>query len=227
MAWQSPPYTIPLVLAAGIAVTMFVLALTQRGRKGATTMMALFGAMSLYAGGYAMQLATVELNLKLFFYAVQILGPAFVTLAFLVFSLQYTDRNSVVTGRFVAVVAVIPVATTVLVWTDVYGFHDLVLASATVETVAGMEQLVETPGPWYLVHAGYAILLTLVAIGLFTEHSIHSDGPDRKRSAIFALSGVIPLAGTFAHVAGYTVIDWGPVTYVVTGLMLVFAIFYF
>lgn len=227
MAWQPSPYTIPLAIAAGIALTMFVLAVTQRGRKGAVTMMALFGAMTLYAGGYALQLTTMGRGFKLLFYAVQLLGPAFVTLAFFIFALQYTGRGSLVTPSLVAVFAAVPVLTAGLVWTDVYGFHNLVLASATVQEVAGLQQLVETPGPWYAVHALYSIALTVVAIALFTAHWWNSTGADSKRSRIFALSGLIPVAGTVAHVANYTAIDWGPVTYVVTGLMLIFAIFYY
>lgn len=227
MAWQPSPYTIPLALAAGIAVTMFVLALTQRGRKGAVTMMGLFGTMSLYAGAYALQLGTSGLGLKLLFFALATMGPAFVTLAFFVFALQYTGRDEIVTPRVVVLLALVPIVTTVLVWTDVYGFHDFFLASASLVERAGLQQLTEAPGPWYLVHALYSLGLTAAAIGLFASHWQNSEGAARKRSRIFAISGLIPVAASVAHVGAITAIDWGPVTYVITGLMLIFAIFYY
>ncbi len=227
MGFQATPYTIPLAIAAVTAVVMFALAATQRSSKGATTMMGLFGAMVLYAGGYAMQLSSTALSEKLLWHAVRFVGPALVVVAFFVFALQYTGRESSVTLRNVGLLLVVPVVTLVLVWTEIYGFHSLVLGAVSVEEVAGLQRLVVADGPWYPVHAVYSLGLTLAAVVLFAVHAVNSEGPAAKRSRLFALSGLVPMLGSTVYAAGYTAIDWGPVTYVVTGLVLVFAIFYY
>ena len=227
MGLEATPYTIPLGIAAAIAAAMFALAATQRGRTGAYTMMGLFGAMLLYAVGYAFQLASTTLPEMLFWHAVRYAGPALVTLAFLIFALQYTDRESLVTRRNVALLSVIPVLTLVLVWTDVYGVHDLVLGAVSTETAGGIERLVLADGPWYVVHSVYSTGLTVAGIGLFVKHWWSTEGADSKRSRIFAVAGIIPISGTLVYAAGLTAIDWGPITYVVTGLMLIIAIFYY
>lgn len=225
MGWQQTPFTIPLAIAASIAATMFVLAFTQRGEKGATTLMALFGAMAVYAGGYGAQLASTGYGWKLFFHAIRFLGPAFVTLAFFAFALQYTGRESQLSPGTTALLAAIPAATTLLIWTDVYGFHNLVLASTTVATVGDIQRLVVEHGPWYYVHAGYSLALTVGAIALFVGRWLSTQGATGKQARLIAFSATIPVVGTVVYVAGYSAIDWGPVTYVVSGLVLVVAIF--
>lgn len=225
MGWQQTPFTIPLAVAAGIAGTMFVLALTQRGEKGAGTLLALFGAMAVYAGAYAAQLASTGYGWKLLFHALRFLGPTFVTVAFFVFALQYTGRESMLGPGTLALLGVVPVVTTVLVWTDVYGVHNLVLAETGLDTVGGIQRLVVTDGPWYHVHAGYSLALALFAIVLFVGRWLTADGDVGKQARLFALSATIPVAGTAVYLAGYSAIDWGPVTYVVSGLVLVVAIF--
>lgn len=227
MGWQSTQYTVPLAIAAGIAGTMFVMAMTQRGKRGANTLMALFGAMAVYAAAYALQLAATGRGLKLFFHALRYLGPALVTLAFFVFALQFTGRESMITRGSITALAAVPVLTALLIWTDVYSFHDLVLAQTEVVTDQdlNMQVLEVAYGPWYYIHAGYALGLTLAAIGLFTAHWQQTEGAISKRARLFAFSGLVPVAGSLFYVAGWTAIDWGPVTYVITGLILVFAIF--
>lgn len=227
MVWQATPYTVPLGITTVVATGMFVLAASQRSRKGAYTMMGLFGGMAIYAGAYGLQLASTGVDQKLLWDAFRFAGPAVVTLAFLVFALQYTGRESNVTPRNVAILGAIPATTIVLVWTDFIGLHDLVIAAADVAEIGGVQQLVVENGPWYGVHAMYSILLTLVAIALFVTHWYRSDGANRKRSRLFAISGLVPVVGSALYVAEVTAIDWGPITYVVTGLVLVFAIFYY
>lgn len=225
MGWQSTPYTMPLAVAAGIAATMFVLAATQRGKKGAATLVALFGAMTVYAGGYGLQLASTGEGWKLLFHALRFFGPTVVTLAFLVFALQYTGREAIVTRTNLAILGIIPASTMLLAWTDVYGYHDLVLGEATIRTVDGIERIFVEGGTWYFVHAGYSLTLTFAAIVLFVHHWLRSDGAASKRARLFAVSAVLPVTGSAVYVAGATSIDWGPVTYVISGLILVVAIF--
>lgn len=226
MGWQSNPFTMPLAVAAGIAATMFVLAATQRGKKGAYTLMGLFGAMALYAGAYALQLSSTGEGQKLFFHAVRYLGPALVTLAFFVFALQYTGNESLVTPGSVAILAFTPVLTTMLVWTDVYGYHNLILVSYEIVPANGGNQGFEVVnGPWYFVHAGYSLALTIAAIGLFINQWLETEGEVSKRARLFAISGFVPLIGSALYVVGGTAIDLGPVSYVISGLILVVAIF--
>lgn len=224
MGWQYTPYTIPLAATVVFGIPLIALAATQRGKKGAYTLVALFGTMMVWAGSYALQLSSTDLGLTLFFHAVRFLGPAFVTLAFFVFALQFTGRESMVTPLGVTILAALPAITTFLVWTDVYGFHNLVIVEHAAD---GSQWLDPEYGPWYFVHAAYSIVLTLAAIGLFVGHSRSTDGSVSKRARLFALSGVFPLAGSGIYVANLTAIDWGPVTSIVSGLIIIAAIFYF
>lgn len=227
MGWQSTPYTIPLGITAVIVAGLFALTLTQRTQKGAYTMLGLFGAIVVWAGSYALQLASTGLGQALFWNTLRFAGPSLVTLAFIVFALQYTGRAALVTRRNVALLAVIPVLTNVLVWTNYLGMHGLVRASAELTTAGGLARLTVTYGPWYYVHALYSLALSFAAIGLFVGHWRHTSGDALRRTQLFTVAGVLPTLGSLFYAADATAIDWGPVTYVVTACCLVVALFYY
>ncbi|WP_246985097.1 histidine kinase N-terminal 7TM domain-containing protein [Halorientalis marina] len=227
MSWQSTPYTIPLGITALIVAGLFAVTLTQRSQKGAYTMLGLFGAIVVWAGSYALQLASTVLGQALFWNTLRFAGPSLVTLAFIVFALQYTGRADLVTRRNVAVLAVVPVLTNVLVWTNYLGVHGLVRASAEMTTTGDLARLTMTYGPWYYIHALYSLALSFAAIALFVGHWRRTSGQALRRTQLFTVGGVLPTVGTLFYAAELTAIDWGPVTYVVTACCLVVALFYY
>ena len=227
MGWQSTPYTIPLGITALVVAGLFAVTVTQRSQKGAYTMLGLFGAIVVWAGSYALQLASTGLGQALFWNTVRFAGPSLVTLAFIVFALQYAGREALVTRRNVALLAVIPVLTNVLVWTNYLDLHSLVRVGAEMTTAGGIARLDVTYGPWYYVHALYSLALSFVSIGLFAGHLRRTDGRALRRTQLFFVGGVVPTLGSLLYAADLTAIDWGPVTYVVTAVCFVVALFYY
>lgn len=91
----------------------------------------------------------------------------------LVFALQYTDRDELVTRRNLILLFVVPVLTNIVIWGN----------PLTTELLAGEQglwgtyvynpssdalvQLTITWGPWFLVHTIYSFLAGLSAVGLF------------------------------------------------------------
>lgn len=227
MGWQATPYTIPLGIAALVVAAMLALTITQRDQKGAYVMMGLFTPIVVWAGAYALQLASTGLGQALFWNTVRFAGPAFVAPTFLVFALQYTGREHLITRRNVALLSAIPTLTVVLIWTNHFGLHGLVRASAEVVTVGGIERLDFTWGPWYYVHALYSFALTFGAIGLFVSYLREATDRSLRQTQLFLLGSLFPTMGSLLFAADFTAIDWGPVAYVVTAVLLVVAIFYY
>ncbi|AQL42147.1 hypothetical protein BV210_05220 [Halorientalis sp. IM1011] len=227
MAFQATPYTIPLALAAVIVGALLVLTLMKRQQKGAYLMLALFTPIVVWSVSYALQLASTTLDQALLWNSVRFIGPAFASLAFLLFAFQYTDREELLTRRNVALLAAIPTLTIVLVWTDFFGLHDLVRVEAEMVTQGGIDRLSITYGPWYYVHALYSLGVSFAAVGLFAAYWPSVSGRKLRQTQLFLFGGLFPTVGSLVYAADLTAIDWGPVTYIVTAITLTAAIFYY
>lgn len=227
MSLEMTPYTYPLGFAAAVGLGLFAITATQLGAKGAYTLLGLYASITVWSASYALELASTVEGQALFWNSVRFFGPAFVVVAFVVLALQYTDREGVATRRTVAMLSVVPIVTTLLVWTDYAGVHDLVRTQAEMVTAEGVTYLELAFGPWYYVHALYSFGLAFVALGLFTEHLRHVEGVAFQRTAVILVGGFPPVLGTLLFTADLTAIDWGPVGYVLTGLAWILVIFYY
>ena len=199
----------------------------KRQQKGAYLMLALFTPIVVWSVSYALQLASTTLDQALLWNSVRFIGPAFASLAFLLFAFQYTDREELLTRRNVALLAAIPTLTIVLVWTDFFGLHDLVRVEAEMVTRGGIERLSITYGPWYYVHALYSLGVSFAAVGLFAAYWPSVSDRKLRQTQLFLFGGLFPTVGSLVYAADLTAIDWGPVTYIVTAITLTTAIFYY
>ena len=227
MAFQMTPYTIPLALAALIVGGMLAITLTKREQKGAYTMIALFVPIVVWAGSYALQLSSTTEAQAHLWNTVRFMGPAFASPTFLVFAFQFTDREELLTTRNIALVAAVPVLTTIMVWTDYAGLHSLVRSQVEMTTQGGLERLVLTYGPWYYVHALYSLGVSFVAAGLFAAYWRQASGRRLRQTQLFLFGGILPSLGSLLYAAELTAIDWGPVGYILTAVALMTAIFYY
>ncbi|MFC6726158.1 histidine kinase N-terminal 7TM domain-containing protein, partial [Halobium palmae] len=93
MAWQSTPYTVPLLFAAAVSLALAVVAANRlrSGRRTRTTGALVFVALStaLYAGAYGLQLAVADLPGKLLLARVTWVGIAGLSVAWPTFVLVY------------------------------------------------------------------------------------------------------------------------------------------
>ncbi len=65
MAWQISPFTPPLAVAAAIALGLAAYAWPRRAAPGAAPFILLMTALAVFASFYALELAAVDLPLKL------------------------------------------------------------------------------------------------------------------------------------------------------------------
>jgi hypothetical protein len=227
MAFQATPYTIPLALSAVIVGALLALTIMKRQQKGAYLMIVLFTPIVVWSVSYALQLASTTLDQALLWNTVRFIGPAFASLAFLLFAFQFTDRAELLTRRNVALLAAVPTLTIVLVWTNYFGLHELVRGAAEMRPQGGIERLSVTYGPWYYVHALYSLGVSFAAAGLFALQWPKVEGNRLRQTQLFLIGGILPTVGSLLYAADLTVIDWGPVTYIVTAITLTTAIFYY
>ncbi|HEY9806804.1 MAG TPA: histidine kinase N-terminal 7TM domain-containing protein, partial [Candidatus Obscuribacterales bacterium] len=93
LRWQSTPYALPLLSAAGISIALVYLAWRRRSVSIATTFGLFMLAVSEWLLGYIWELSSIDLPTKVLAGKVQYLGIVVVPVAWLLFTLQYTGRT--------------------------------------------------------------------------------------------------------------------------------------
>src|SRR5438552_3252622 len=116
MHWQSTPYVLPVVISAIISAWVGLLTGRRRPAPGATSFSLLMLAVAEWSLAYALELGSPDLPSKLFWDNISWLGAACAPTLWLVFTLQYTGRARWLTRKSVAILAVEPLVTLLLVW---------------------------------------------------------------------------------------------------------------
>jgi hypothetical protein len=215
---------IPLLAAAGIAAVLFGLTVVQRGRTGVLPMSGFLGAIVIWTVSYGLMLGTTEPQVRMIWLNLRFLGPTAATLSIFVFALQYTGRERYVTTRNIALLAVVPLVTNALVWTN---FAGLMFDHVRVVAPAGeLVRLDVAYGPWFWVHTAYSYLLGMSAVTLFLEKwlRIGQTESEERLTRNLLLATVIPFSGNAIHLLGLYPLDLAPFGFVVSGVFILAAI---
>lgn len=217
-------YTGPLFLAALVCLGLLAVTVPQRNRAGAWPIIGFLAAIATWTVAYGLQLGSSAPASRLFWHDVSFVGPTLATLSIFVFALQYSVRDHLVTRRNALLLAIVPVLTNVLVWTDPFG-----LVRSGVHVVAPAESVVRLRfewGPWYYVHVLYSYALAVGAAGLFVEKWLRlgESTASLKQSRTMLLATVAPLVGYTVYLAGLTRIDLSPLGFAVSAVLLFAAI---
>ncbi|GGL33032.1 PAS domain-containing sensor histidine kinase [Halarchaeum grantii] len=180
-----------LFVSIGVGFAAAILAWRERPEPGATPLVALLAAQSWWAVCIVFRLRAPTVPAKLLWADLAWLGVVSIPLAWLLFALEYTGRDTYVSRGTFAGLAIVPVATVVLAFTTPY--HDLL--TVHVDTVAGSGVLqVEHGGPWYAVVAGYTYLLGLAGAVAILDLVSSDSLPFRGQAAALLVGVSVPWA---------------------------------
>jgi PAS domain S-box-containing protein len=226
--WQYTPYALPLLVAVAISVALALYVWRHRTAPGATAFAVLMLLVVEWSLGYALELGSVDLPTKIFWAKVEYLGIVTLPLVWLVFALQYTGRERWLTRRYLVLLAMGPLITLSLVWTN--GVHGLIWSRTGLDAGGPFPLLDVTYGAWFWVHLAFSHLLVLFGTILLVLVAFRSSRLYRQQ-AIALLIGV--LAPWVAN--GLYVLDLGPdpnldptpFAFTLSGLALVWGLFRF
>ncbi|MBU7019050.1 MAG: PAS domain S-box protein [Theionarchaea archaeon] len=159
MAWQETPYTIPLLVVSAILAGLGMYIWKRHRTAAAKTMALIWLAGSIWILGYTLELASADLSSKIFWSKVMYVPVVTASLAWLVFTLQYTGRDHLVTLRNLTILCVMPVTTVLILVTNEY--HGLIWKSTTLNTEYSFVVSQSIPGTWFWVHTAYSYALVL------------------------------------------------------------------
>ncbi len=112
---QFTPYTLPLIIAALIALVLCVFTLRYRKVPGRVTFALLMAGLAVWAGGYALEISAIDPQAKVFWAKFQYFGIAAIPLLWLRFVVHFVGESAWLTPARFSLLAVGPGLTVGLV----------------------------------------------------------------------------------------------------------------
>ncbi len=157
----------------------------------------------------------------LFFIQLSYLSVVTAPIVWLVFALQYTDREAWLSRRRIALLAIVPAGVLTLVWTAQH--HTYFYTEMFVLTVDGVALLETPPAVGHRINVIYSYGLLLVGTGLIVGETVTKNRLYRRQSLVLLACLSAPwLANGLFHL-GYQPIptaDLTPVVFVIIGIPL-------
>ena len=221
MFLQYNPYMIPLAIGATVSAACAVYAWRQRhvsGVMGAIPLTVLMLAVAEWSLSYALEIGGAGLATKVFWAKMKYFGVVAVPVAWLYFSLQYTGREERLTPRNLTLLAIEPIITLLLIWTN--DFHGLIWSKIRLDASGAFLYRATTHGAWFWFHTLYShLLLLLGSIPLF-HRLIYTSHLYRKQAFVIMISLLAPWIGNALYVTGlnpFPFLDLTPFGIAVTG----------
>lgn len=223
-------YTVPLITAALAAVVLIMLVARRRAAPGAPVLMIMLGAAAIWTGAYALEIATPDLDQKLFWSQVEYLGIVVIVPAWFVSSIQLVrqDRWLCKNWRGQLLLAFIPAVTLLLVWTN--PLHGLVWSDQSLDAFAPIPMLALEHGAWFWIFLIYNYVLLLVGALWILRLALGASGLAR-RQAVVMLSGLLPVwIANLLYVLGWYpefALDLTPFALIVAGAAYAFSLIHY
>ncbi|WP_254864643.1 histidine kinase N-terminal 7TM domain-containing protein [Halovivax gelatinilyticus] len=221
-------YTPILLGAAGVMATIGGYAWRNREVTGASTFAVLMAATTIWAVGYALQLAGANEATIRFFANVNHVGVAIVPVAWFCFTLQFGVRENVLTRRAIGALSAIPVGYLALVVTNEY--HHLVRSPIELMTVGDVLVSDHGFGIAFWIHAAYGYGLMLGGIVVLAHLLVWSPRVYRRQVSLLLLGAAVAVATNVVYHAGYSPfshLDLTPFSFTLTGIIFFVAIYHY
>ena len=213
----------PLLLLAAISVGLahFVWRRSRDPRR--TWAVFLMLAVAGWLVGYAFELASPSLSARIFWAKVTYLPIVMVPFTWLAFVLRYTGREKWLTGRNLALLAIEPLVTLVLVWTT--ELHGLLYSSMRLDPTGSF--LTVGFGPWFWVDMAYSYLLLAASFVMLLRQFLRSSHPRRAQAGVLLIGASIPWAAEVLSLSGLNPVpylDLTPFSFMFAGLAMVWGL---
>jgi signal transduction histidine kinase len=204
MTWQYTPFlTLTLIAAVVVGVAALYVVRQQRAYEpvpGGYTAVILSVAICWVLVTYALQIGSVELPQKLFWYRLGYIGFMPVPVLLLFFTLQYTGRDEWITWWSVGLLLLIPLAMIGLVFTN--ETHQLVWTDPMTIDNEAFVALRPEYGRAIVAYVAISVLLGGVSIALLSLRAYTSAGIYRRQAVLLVTGTVVPVVAAGVYFSG-------------------------
>lgn len=182
--------------------------------------------VATWAITYSFEFAAPSLNTKIFWSQLSYLAVALLPVCYYLFATSFSNKKNFIPKKTVALLFIIPIVTIVLVFTN--ESHHLIWTSVALNSINNTLHYGYGVGFWIF----YAYSETLLFLGLYNlVNSIFKFKANyKKQSGTLIIASLIPIVANIMYVTNinpYPGFNWTPVSFVLTGLIIVLGIFKF
>ncbi len=188
-------YAFALFESSLAAIILAAIAWRRRSVPGGWSLTFLAIAMVVWSAAYACYWLTADMMQKTIWFNVTYLGVLGVPVAFLLFSVRYTIHTRWFRKRSIFLLAIVPVATLILIWTD--PLHGLFYAGGT------PDDLPAGGGVWFWVNLVYSYGIVVFSFALLVRAWSTTVRPLRSQLAAVTLGALVPLVVNLLMILGY------------------------
>jgi len=214
-------YQVGLVVAIAVSIVAAGLAWRHRDERGGTPLTAVLVAEIGWAVAILVTTVVPGTDIALAANKALLAGVVVLVPALLVFALEYTGRESLVTRRLLAALSVEPIVFTALVWTN--GAHRLVWETLRADGT-GPRGLETVNGPLFGVHTAYSYLLLSVAVLLIVVFALRSRYFYQRQVMAIVVATLVPWGANAVSLALGLEYDLTPIAFTVTGVAFTWAV---
>jgi PAS domain S-box-containing protein len=190
MALRVSVFTVLLLFAATVASVLAGVAWRREATGGRAFAVMMVGVV-VWCVGDAVQYGATGMSAYRLWAAVSVVGSTVVPTAALVFALQYAGFDRWMTRRSVALLAVEPAVTLLLLATN--RTHNLMWRYTGEMTFEPVTNATTMAGPWWTLHLVYTYAVVAAAIGAICLFALRSRGVYRRQAGLIVLGGLVPL----------------------------------
>jgi PAS domain S-box-containing protein len=216
------------VAAGAICIVLAIHAWRRRPAPGATIFAVMMLAVADWALGYALELGSVDLPMILFWARIEYLGIVAGPVAALLLALAYTGRTRWLTRRRLAVLAIVPAITLLLVWTN--DLHGLIWSTVRLANPDSAPRMDPIYGPWFFVHTAYSYISMVIGMALVVMVFVRSTRPYRGQAGVLAISWAVPLIGNalyLSKISPFPNLDLTPFAFTLAGVLWAWGLFHY
>jgi len=226
MYWQYNPYALVLLIAAAMSSVLALYTWRRRPALGAIPLTLLMVSVAEWSVGYALELGCASMAAKVFWAKLEYLGIVIVPLTWLALSLQLTGQEKVLTRRRLTLLAVVPLVTLLMAWTN--ELHGLVWSSIRLVSNGSFSTLLLGHGLWFWVNFAYSYILLIAGTFLLLRALAYSPQLYHGQVGALLIGALAPWVGNVLYVSGLNpFLDLTPLCFTITGIAMTWGLIRF
>jgi len=226
-AWALNIYSSLMFASGSVTLSLGYAAWRRRSANGALAFVALMLFISewFFAYGVLLGIKSDSTDTYVLWSNVHYIGVSGVPLMWLLFALRYAGHDKFITRRNVGLLAVVPIANVLLVWTD--DWHHLVHTSLTLIANSDLILMTSTRGPAWWAHLVYSYILTVVGVVILLR-ALKRKNLYRSQAIMFGVGALSPLIASVMYATRINPIypvNFTPFGFMVVGITFFIALF--
>lgn len=217
---------LPLLAAALISGGLAWYTWRHRRTQGAIPFTVQMVVLLQWEISYILQVAATDLSTKFLWDKITFLGVVTMPVAWLVFAVEYIGRKSWINTRRLALLSIMPVITTIVIWTN--PSHGLFWPDVGLVQEGEFLLVKTTNGPWFWIHAAYSYILIMIGLVMLVRALLRWPAQYRAQMSVVMISILAPLIANILTIFKIvrTEIDLTPFAFTVTGVGMGYAMFH-